>query len=150
MAAYQSSNSADLATFKIIPSAPVARHELTRAAIATAYDEDTSDVAPVAEVAATAGSSPVTITGCLQRSDEAFQLKDTNGKNVPKSRSWRSGFLKKGPASIDVVDAANRLNLSNHVGQRVSVTGTLVDREIRVRSLQRVAASCASSPKVRI
>jgi len=64
--------------------------------------------------------------------------------DASKSRCWRSGFLKKGSTSIEVVDAANRLKLTDHVGQRVSVTGVLVDREIHVRSLQRVATSCTS------
>jgi hypothetical protein len=95
-------------------------------------------------------SAPVTITGCLERADETFRLKDTAGVDAPKSRSWKSGFLKKGSASIEVVDAANRLRLPDQVGRRVSVTGTLVDREMRVRSLQRVAASCTKSPRVRI
>jgi len=44
--------------------------------------------------------------------------------------------------SIEVIDAGNRLNLPNHVGRRISVSGTLVDREMQVRSVQRVAASC--------
>ncbi len=87
-------------------------------------------------------SSAVTITGCLERDDETFRLKDTAGTDVPKSRSWKSGFLKKGSASIEVVDAANRLDLPNHVGRRVSVSGTRVDREMQARSLRRVAASC--------
>jgi len=34
------------------------------------------------------------------------------------------------------------LKLPGHVGQRVSVTGVLVDREMQGHSLQRVAASC--------
>ena len=83
-----------------------------------------------------------TITGCLELDGETFRLKDTTGADIPKSRSWKSGFLKKGSASIDVVDAANSLHLANHIGQRVSVSGTLVDREMQVRSLRRVAASC--------
>jgi hypothetical protein len=87
-------------------------------------------------------SAAVTITGCLERNDESFRLKDTAGTDVPKSRSWKSGFLKKGSASIDVVDAANRLNLPNHVGRRVSISGTRVDREMQAHSLRRVAASC--------
>jgi hypothetical protein len=92
----------------------------------------------------------VTITGCLERADEAFRLKDTEGNEAPKARSWKSGFLKKGRTAVDVVDAGNRLNLSNHVGERVTVTGTLVDREIRVRTLQRVAASCSIAPRVKV
>ena len=79
----------------------------------------------------------VTMTGCLQRDDQTFRLKDTSGEDAPKSRSWKSGFLKKSPASIEVVDASHSLKLPNHIGQRVSVTGVIVDREMQVRSLQR-------------
>ncbi len=88
-------------------------------------------------------SAAVTITGCLERDAESFRLKDTAGENAPKARSWKSGFLKKGHSSVEVIDASNHVKLPAHVGQRVSVTGTLVDREMQVRSLQRVAASCS-------
>ena len=90
--------------------------------------------------------APVTITGCLEHAHETFRLKDTSGVEAAKSRSWKSGFLKKSPASIEVVDAANRLQLPTHVGQRVSVTGMLVDREMQGRSLRRIAASCENGP----
>jgi len=86
--------------------------------------------------------APVTITGCLERDDNAFRLKETSGDNAPKSRSWKSGFLKKGPAPVAITDASNRLKLQSHVGERVSVTGTLVDREMQGRTLQRLASSC--------
>ena len=91
----------------------------------------------------------VTITGCLERSDENFRLTNTSGATAPTSRSWKSAFLKKRPATIDVVEAVKRLNLKSHVGERVAVTGTLVDREMRAGSLQRVASSCSSAPKVK-
>ena len=87
----------------------------------------------------------VTITGCLERSDESFRLTNTSGATAPTSRSWKSAFLKKRPATIEVVDSVKRLNLKSHVGQRVAVTGTIVDREMRVGSLQRVASSCSSA-----
>jgi hypothetical protein len=86
--------------------------------------------------------TPVTMTGCLELTKDTFRLNDTTGADAPKARSWKSGFLKKNSASIRVVDAANRLQLPTHVGQRVSVTGTLVDREMKVRSLKRIAATC--------
>ena len=89
-------------------------------------------------------SAPVTITGCLERNAGAFRLKDTAGENAPKARSWKSGFLKKRSASIEVIDAGNRAKLPTHVGQRVSLTGMIVDREMQVHSLQRVAASCSA------
>lgn len=103
---------------------------------------------PKAPVVVTAESAPpaaaaVTITGCLERSDASYRLKDTSGADVPKARSWKSGFLKKGSASIDVVDAAHGLKLADYVGRRVSVTGTLVDREMQARSMRRVASSCS-------
>ena len=87
-------------------------------------------------------SSPVTITGCLEGGRDTFRLKDTSGTDAPKARSWKTGFLKKSSPSIEVVDAANRLQLPTHVGQRVSVTGVMVDREMKARSLKRIAASC--------
>ena len=101
--------------------------------------------APAAE--ATTGKSPaakavaVTIAGCLERNNEAFRLTDTDSVDVPKSRSWKSGFLKKSAPSLDVVDAASRL--TPHVGQRVSVSGMLADRQLRVRSLRRIASTCS-------
>ena len=84
-----------------------------------------------------------TITGCLEeRKDQTFRLKDTSGVDAPKSRSWKAGFLKKNSATIDLVDPSNRGKLVSHVGQRVSITGMLDDREMQVRSLQRIAESC--------
>ena len=93
----------------------------------------------------TATAPPVTITGCLERNDEGFRLKDTTGADAPKSRSWKSGFLHKSNAAVTVTDSSNRWRLPDHVGQRVSVTGNLVDKEMQVRSLQRVATSCSAS-----
>jgi hypothetical protein len=87
-------------------------------------------------------SSLVTITGCLESDDQIFKLKDTTGLDAPTSRSWKTGFLKKRSASVDVTDTANGVSLTNHVGQRVALTGTLVDREMNVRSVRRIADSC--------
>jgi len=83
-----------------------------------------------------------TLNGCLERDGEEFRLKDTEGEKAPKARSWKSGFLKKGSPKIDVVDAGNRLKLKDHVGQRVTVSGMLSDREMQARSLKSVAPSC--------
>lgn len=87
-------------------------------------------------------SSLVTISGCLESDADAFRLKDTSGAEAPKSRSWKSGFLKKHSASVDVIDPGHNLNLAGHVGQRVSATGTLNNREMRAQSLQSVSPSC--------
>lgn len=105
---------------------------------------DTEVPTPAAKDTGTV-TAPVTITGCLERSDDTFRLKDTEGDDAPRARSWKSGFLKKSPASIQVVDGANRVKLPAHVGHRVTVTGTLIDRELRVRSLHPVALSCGNT-----
>lgn len=95
----------------------------------------------VAESAQEATAS-VTITGCLERDDETFWLTDTSGADVPKSRSWRSGFLAKRTPRIELVNAGQTLPLPNYVGQRVAATGMLMNREMQARSLRPVAAMC--------
>ena len=84
----------------------------------------------------------VTIEGCLVQDDETFRLKNTSGENAPKGRSWKSGFLRKGSKSLEVVDARHRLNLAKHVGERVSVTGMLDEQELQGSALKKVAGSC--------
>ena len=86
--------------------------------------------------------SALTITGCLEKHGDGFRLTDTSGAAAPRSRSWKSAFLKKATASIDLLDPANRTKLAGRVGQRLSVTGALDDHEMQVRSLQRAAGSC--------
>ncbi len=109
------------------------------AAPAADYAAATSSApAPVAKV------SPVTMTGCLEQRGDEFRLKDAEGGGVTKARSWKSGFLRKGTPTIDVIDGGNRLKLKDHVGRRVSVTGVLVDREMQARSVKNVAAPCGN------
>jgi hypothetical protein len=109
------------------------------------------DVRPAAEHPAHTEATPnavrqdaslVTIEGCLQAGDDAFWLKDTSGADAPKSRSWKSGFLKKHSSSVEVVDTNDALKLERFVGQRVAATGIVADRRMRAHLLQRVAASC--------
>jgi hypothetical protein len=88
-------------------------------------------------------AAPVTLTGCLERDDEAFRLKNTTGDDAPKARSWRSGFLRKRAAAVDLVDAGGTARLPKYVGQRIAATGLLVNREMQVQSLQRLATSCS-------
>ena len=92
--------------------------------------------------AAAQNTTPVTIQGCLQAGNEGFWLKDVSGADAPTSRSWKSGFLKKRSASVEVVDAPDSLRLANYLGQRVAAAGSLTDRRLQVRSLHRVAGSC--------
>jgi hypothetical protein len=117
-------------------AAPIAIARSESAVAGTAGPESTGTIASAAK------TSPVTITGCLEAEQYAFVLKNTAGEDAPKARSWKSGFLKKGAAPIEVVDPSQKLKLATHAGKRVSVTGVLVGREMQVRSLHRVAPSC--------
>lgn len=118
----------------VLPQPEPAKLASVGAPVATTDDTQPESVGTTARM--------TTVSGCLERSDESFRLKDTTGADAPKARSWKSGFLRKSAASIDIVDASHRLRLSNHLGQRISVTGTLEDRSMQARSLQRIAGSC--------
>jgi hypothetical protein len=128
------------------PKAPVAATVPTQnSSAATAMIPMTTPEAieePKAAATMEVAMATVTISGCLEHDGGTFRLKDTNGVSAPKARSWKSGFLKKGSAKIEVIDSGNRLKLHDHVGQRVSVSGMLEDREMHARSVQRVATFC--------
>jgi hypothetical protein len=172
VAARQPSHTADVASVHAQPDATTPRETLTlpvrvktnkavvpeastTAVVAKTYSADASrEKAPAMESTLKAATveptskpevqslAPVTITGCLELDQETFWLKNTSGVAAPKSRGWRSGFLKKGPSPVELVDATNTLKLPNYIGQRVTASGVLTNRALRARSLQRVAASC--------
>jgi hypothetical protein len=98
----------------------------------------------VAAPAAIAGPSPVTITGCLEMSvDETeFRLTDTEGAEAPKSRSWRTGFLKKHSSSIALVELADAHALQAQVGKRVAATGVLTSGSLKLSALRAVSPHC--------
>lgn len=98
--------------------------------------------APVAQVAKGARA---TVVGCLEGEGVAFRLTDTTGADAPRARSWKSGFLKKGASPVKLVGSSNALNLAGNVGRRVSVTGTLANREMEAHSMHRVAGSCKAN-----
>jgi hypothetical protein len=112
-----------------------------------------ADIGPVATVAAPAPAPPVaetaavdqvTITGCLEAfgNGDRFRLTDTDGANAPKARSWRTGFLKKRSAAVDLVGAPDVAALPRRVGQRIAVSGVQTNRELRVSSVRVVSPSC--------
>jgi hypothetical protein len=90
------------------------------------------------------GHAPVTITGCLEISvnEDEFRLTDTEGVDAPKSRSWRTGFLKKRSPPVALVEPPDRQALQTQVGKRVAATGLLTSRELKVSSLRVVGPSC--------
>ena len=99
--------------------------------------------APAPLMTETDAHALVTITGCLETSaKDRFRLTDTEGGNAAKTRSWRTGFLKKRPAAVDLVGAPDVGALHTQVGRRVAVTGVQTNRELTVSSVRVVSPSC--------
>jgi hypothetical protein len=126
----------------IAAAAPVA--DMTAAA---AKLPESNAIAPAASASTsigTGGTLPVTITGCLEVSvdQDEFRLTDTEGVDAPRSRSWRSGFLKKRSAPVALVGPSDRLALQTQVGRRVAATGLLSSHDLKVSALRVVGASC--------
>ncbi len=117
--------------------APAAPHAAT-ARKGTSARAKTANAATSAQI-----SDVVTITGCLEEKGDTFRLKDTAGTDAPKSRSWKTLGLTKHASTVTVVDDANRMKLESHVGERVSVTGTMADKELQGRSIKSLDPSCS-------
>jgi hypothetical protein len=86
-------------------------------------------------------ATPVTLAGCVERTGEGFWLQNASGDGAPKSRSWKSGFLRRKSLSVELIDRGYTHRLATYVGQRVETTGVLVDREMNVKTLK-VLGSC--------
>ena len=109
-----------------------------------AYKPVTSASAVANPAFAGTSQSAVTITGCLESTidGDQFRLTDTEGAAAPRARGWRSAFLMKRPAPVQLVASSDRLALRKYVGQRVTATGLLADREMRLRSFESAGPSC--------
>jgi len=114
------------------------------ATVPAAPETPTAGPALASASAVTTGLPPVTITGCLEVSVDAdeFRLSETEGVDAPKSRSWRTGFLKKRSAPVALVEPPDPQALHQQVGKRVAATGLLTSHELKVSSLRVVAPSC--------
>ena len=127
---------------------PAERTAATRRARARQAENAVNTAVATSRANASAQSADtgiVSISGCLEQDDDVFRLKDTEGMNAPKARSWKSGFLKKGSTTVGVVDPSHELPLASQVGRRVRITGTLADRQMQVDAIHRVAAACKAN-----
>lgn len=103
--------------------------------------------AAIASVAAAAEKPrTVTLTGCVRGAERnMFVLTQVEGSDAPRARGWKTGYLLKRRSNVEVVAGAPSVRLRDHVGRRVTVTGTLEQKDraqIRARSI-RVLSSCA-------
>lgn len=85
----------------------------------------------------------VTLTGCLEMStdEEDFRLNGTEGSDAPKSRSWRTGFMRRRTTPV-ALEAARSLGLKSSVGHRIAATGVLSGTTMRVDSIRIVSSAC--------
>ena len=128
-----------------MPGAKGAAPKKVGASAAPAASSVVATVGTSAPVVPAAKGARATVVGCLEDDGPMFRLTDTTGADAPKARSWKSGFIKKGAAPVKLVGSSNALNLASHVGRRVSVTGTLANREMQADALHRVAGSCKAN-----
>ena len=104
--------------------------------------------ASIATAAAAAGpAKSVTLTGCVRNGAErnTFVLTKVEGADAPRSRGWKTGYLLKRRSDVAVVPAASAVRLKDHVGRRVTVSGTLEDKNgtrLKARSV-RALSSCS-------
>jgi hypothetical protein len=110
----------------------------------TSLPPTTAAAASAATTILASAQPPVTITGCLEMTTDGreFRLTDTEGDNAPKSRGWRSGFLKKRPSAVELLSPPDPLALRKYVGHRVAATGMLDDRALSMRSFAPAGAAC--------
>ncbi len=125
---------------------PVAGPRNSETSAAKGADAEPSGTAPALAPPSTeiAGLAPVTITGCLEvnANEDRFRLTDAAGQNTPKARSWRTGFLKKRSASVNLVGVSDGPALEKQVGKRVAATGVLTSSDLKVSSVRVVSPSC--------
>jgi hypothetical protein len=115
-----------------------------------ALERTTGAIAPerstsaLAAAATDAANHAVTISGCLEMTvdENQFRLSDTEGADAPRARSWKSGFLKKGSTPVELVEFSDAPTLRKYVGHRITATGVLTGRQLRVRSVQSAGSSC--------
>jgi hypothetical protein len=136
------------------PAKPAASFAPTTTVAAVPLNEDVAAKLPGSEelppppmVSASTGGggvAPVTITGCLEVSvsQDEYRLTDTEGIDAPKSRSWKTGFLKRRAAPVSLIEPTDRTALRKAVGRRVAATGTLSSHDLKVSALRVVGPSC--------
>jgi len=111
--------------------------------VARPVAQEKNAVAPGLDAShATDAQARITITGCLETNGERFRLTETDGADAPKARGWRSGFLKRRPAAVELVAVSDPIALRKYVGHRVAATGVLDSRELQMRSFRPAGAMC--------
>jgi hypothetical protein len=85
-----------------------------------------------------------TYVGCLRSENDGQKLvlTEVGGKDVPQSRNWKTMFVTKKSAKLEVRPAGT-LALRQHVGQTVQVSGSRVDDRLAARTVKVVGTTCS-------
>jgi hypothetical protein len=112
----------------------------THAAAAQAVKSTAKPAATTTAKTAAPGSS---LTGCLQNDGDHFKLTNLPDGQAPKARNWKTAYVTKSSKDVEVTGAAN-LKLKDHVGHKVTITGTRDgDTRVKATSLKMVANRCS-------
>jgi hypothetical protein len=120
-------------------------HEFCLAAVCAVAIAGSAEAGAAKDAKPKAAANPqgVTVAGCLTHDEDSYRLTRVSGSEAPRSRSWRSLYIKKNAPALEIVDADPRVGLKDHVGRTVKVTGTMSgERRLRARTVQRVSSSC--------
>lgn len=133
-----------VAPLRSAPAVAAESHDAEESTSKAAEIDNSGAAAPAAPATETAGLSTVTITGCLEvsTSEDRFRLTDTDSIEAPKTRSWRTAFLKKRSGAVVLAGSLDTAAMDRQVGKRVAATGVLANRELKVSSVRVVASSC--------
>jgi hypothetical protein len=86
----------------------------------------------------------VTLTGCLRADGAKYMLTDIQGKQAPKGRSWKTGFIAKTGKDVEVTGASTTLRLKEQVGHKITVVGLKDgDSHLKARTVRQVPGVCS-------
>ena len=98
---------------------------------------------PAATPAAKTTVPSSSLTGCLQNDGDHFKLTNLPEGQAPKARNWKTGYVTKSTKDVEVTGATS-LKLKDHIGHKVTITGTRDgDTHVKATGVKMVAKTCS-------
>ncbi|HEY7172837.1 MAG TPA: hypothetical protein VH417_18420 [Vicinamibacterales bacterium] len=102
-----------------------------------------STAKPAATTSAKTAAPGSSLTGCLENDGDHFKLTNLPEGQAPKARTWKTAYVTKSTKDVEVTGAAS-LKLKDHIGHKVTITGTRDgDTHVKATSVKMVAKSCS-------
>jgi len=102
-----------------------------------------STAKPAATPAAKTAVPSSSLTGCLQTDGDHFKLTNLPDGQAPKSRNWKTAYVTKSTKDVEV-SGASTLKLKDHIGHKVTITGTRDgDTHVKATGVKMVAKTCS-------